>query len=64
MLHHLLAGLRSGLGVRRGRRRQERSQLGVPGDLRAAEGAERLLLQPGVLQEAGGAQGSSPEEHG
>lgn len=59
------SGVRSGLRVQRGQTRwQMRSQVSVPGDLRSAEGAARLLLQPGVLQEAGGAEGCSPEEHG
>lgn len=51
--------------MQRGRKRWQRpSQLSVPGNLRPAEGAASLLLQPGVLQEAGGAEERSPEEHG
>lgn len=43
---------------------QERSQVSVSGNLWPAEGAACLLLQPGVLQEAGGAEEGTPEEHG
>lgn len=56
-----------GSGVReqrRGERRPQRPQLSVPRDPRPAEGAASLLLQPGVLQEAGGAEEHTPEEHG
>lgn len=49
---------------RGGKRLQECSQFSVPGNLRFAEGAARLLLQPGILQEAGGAEKCAPEEHG
>lgn len=60
-----LSGMWPGLGVQWGRKRRERhSQLSVTGNLWPAEGAACLLLQPGVLQEAGGAEEQSPEEHG
>lgn len=55
----------SGVGEQRGgERRTQHPQLSVPRDPRPAEGAARLLLQPGVLQEAGGAEERAPEEHG
>lgn len=60
-----LSGVWSGVGVQRGGKRcQECSQFPVPGNPRLAEGAACLLLQPGVLQEAGGAEKCTPEEHG
>lgn len=60
-----LSGMWPGLGVQWGRKRRERhSQLSVTGNRWSAEGAACLLLQPGVLQEAGGAEEQSPEEHG
>lgn len=60
-----LSGMWFGVGVqRRGERCPERSQVSVSWDLWPAKGATGLLLQPGVLQEAGGAEEGSPEKHG
>ena len=49
---------------RGGERGPERPQVSVCGDLRSAKGAAHPLLKPGVLQEAGGAEERTPEEHG